>query len=956
MPRVEVLFSDCRDPRAHAAKKLLSRHGLNQEVVFCEAYNIDGLSWEETYLIAADVFADAIVQRVAPSFFINKWRVEVGFQPGITDNSARVAEDAIKEHSGKEVRVASFKVYVCESKDAARLIAKHMGNPLVNAVHVLPPGLMPSDEVKVVKGVKSGGFTYVDVLSADDQRLKQISRERLLALSLDEMKAIKHYYQSKEVQEQRKERGLEPNPTDVELEAIAQTWSEHCKHKIFNAEIEYVNADGEKYTIYSLFNTFIRGATEEMNKDFVLTAFVDNAGVIKFNEEYGIAVKVETHNSPSALEPYGGALTGILGVNRDVLGTGLGAMPIANVDMLCFGMLDAKLLPPGVLHPQMIYDGVIQGIQDGGNKAGIPNINGSITFYHKYNARPLVYCGTIGLLPNKIGERKGYEKEIKPGYLAVMVGGRVGKDGIHGATFSSQQLEEGIPSSVVQIGDPFTQKKMTDFLLEARDLLLYSAITDNGAGGLSSSIGEMGEEAGGCEIWLDKVPLKYPGLDAWEILVSESQERMTLAVPPENYELLEELAKKHDVEISVVGKFTSSGRFDVYYGEQVVCSLDMHFFHHPPKMKLKAVHVKRDVEQEEVEDVDYDQLLEDLLQDPNVRSKERTVRRYDHEVLGATMIKQFMDSLSPTDAGVIKPLYNSWEGVVVSHGLLPRAEHDTYKMAQLSMDEAVRNAVCVGGDVDYMCALDNFCWPDPIESERTPDGKEKLGDLVRCVMGLYDISLDYGVPLISGKDSMKNDYYIEGKKYSIPPTLLVTIVGKISDVRKCVSSEFKSIGSTIYLLGETRNEMGASLAYHYLGKEGIIPSVDGKSAINMYRALRDAIYEGYVESAHDVSDGGMITAVVESSFPLERGAELQLEGLSLSPFVSLFSESPSRIVVSVRHEHTNTFEHLMAKRGVSFARIGRVRGDRKFLVKYEEDVLIERNVEELRRLWGENPL
>ncbi|HID73365.1 TPA: phosphoribosylformylglycinamidine synthase, partial [Candidatus Micrarchaeota archaeon] len=572
----------------------------------------------------------------------------------------------------------------------------------------------------------------------------------------------------------------------------------------------------------------------------------------------------------------------------------------ANIDVLCFGPQDAEDIPDGVLHPRVIYDGVTLGVEHGGNKMGIPTVNGSIVFEKGYTCRPLVYCGTIGIMPSEIEGKRTSEKKISSGTLAVMVGGRIGKDGIHGATFSSQQLEEHTPQSVVQIGDPITQKKVLDFLMEARDQLLYDAVTDNGAGGLSSSIGELAQFSGGCEIYLDKCPLKYAGLDPWEILVSESQERMSLAVPPENLQKMEELAKKHDVELSVVGKFTGIKRFHVKYKDETVAYLEMKFLHDGhPQLKLSASWKKLHFPEPVLSDEAPGKVLKKLLSRPNITVKDDVITRYDHEVKGQSIIKPIMRS--PCDAAVIRPIYDSPEGLAISHGICPRVVQDGYAMAGLSFDEAVRNAIAVGARFGYLACLDNFSWPDPVKSEKTPDGEHKLGQLVRACLGLYDGATSYGVPIISGKDSMKNDYYSKEGKHSIPPTLLITVVGKIDDVSKAMSSDFKKVGDVIYVLGTTRDELGGSEYYKLFGGVGNNPpQLHPDGHVPLYKALSEAIQEGMVRSVHDVSDGGVAVAFSESAIGSSLGADLDL---SLMPNDTeredalLFSESPADVLL-----------------------------------------------------------
>jgi phosphoribosylformylglycinamidine synthase len=922
---------------------------------FIDVYNIgEKLQDPDMEALAVDVFADSITQDYSfrEPLFRDSWRIEIGMLPGVTDNVGRTASEAVMDRLGREMEVFYSRMFsfsgpvdelLCER------IAGMLHNPLVEKFVIYPPGQETVPYLPRVSIVHEPSVARIS-LHLGRERFEAFAREKLLSLSWDEFSAIKSHFKDERVLADRAKVGLDNKITDVELEAIAQTWSEHCKHKIFNAEISY-DEEGERHAINSVFKTFIRGATAQINKPYVVSVFKDNGGIIKFNHEYDIAVKVETHNAPSALDPYGGALTGVLGVQRDVLGTGLGANPIANIDVLCFGPQDAKAdeVPKGVLHPVTIYEGVVRGIEHGGNKMGIPTVNGSITFEKEFICRPLVYCGTIGIMPSVINGRRTAEKVIEPGFLAVMVGGRIGKDGIHGATFSSMQIDSSVPQSVVQIGDPITQKKALDFILEARDRLLYEAITDNGAGGLSSSIGELAQLSGGCEIHLDKAPLKYSGLDPWEILVSESQERMTLAVRPEKVEELLKLARMHGVEASVVGEFTKSGRFHAFFRGQTVAFLDLTFLHEGvPQLKLKASWKKLIYPEPSIGQTDPKDVLRRLLSAPNITTKEEVIRRYDHEVKGLSVIKPLMGG--PSDAAVIRPSYNTEEGLVIAHGICPRYSQDGYVMACLAFDEAVRNAVAAGAKFGYLAALDNFSWPDPVKSQKNQDGEHKLGNLVRACIALYDCATGYNIPFISGKDSMKNDYYSGERKYSILPTLLVTVIGKIGNIHRAVSAEFKKPGDYVYVLGTTHGELGGSEYYKMFGGVGNNPpQLRPDEHVPLYKALSDAMEEGLVASAHDVSDGGLSVAFAESALGFGLGAELDLDKAASSTDredAMLFSESPGRFLVSVSPENVDRFESLM--RGTVCRKAGRVRGDKRFLVRRGEHIIINDSIEDIR--------
>jgi phosphoribosylformylglycinamidine synthase len=928
-----------------------------------------------------ELFTDPIIEvssldrPLAKNF---QWIIEVGFKPGVTDNVGKTSSEAVRDIFGGDAdgcRVFTSRQYAIKGdikkKQAQEIARGLLANELIEKWVVAgvdefkkKGGIALPPPVAGERGKATVGEFDLDV---SDDELIRISSDGILSLTLEEMKAVREYFIADSAAGVRGPLGLGDMPTDVEMEAIAQTWSEHCKHKIFNATIDYFDETGRKKKIGSLFKEYIKQTTQEISKrvPWLVSVFDDNAGVIAFNDDWNLVMKVETHNSPSALDPYGGAITGIVGVNRDPFATGRGARLIFNVDTFCFAPPDySKPLPPRLLHPKRIFREVHRGVRDGANQSGVPDINGSIVFDDRYAGKPLVFCGTGGLMPREILGEPAHVKEIEVGDFIVMTGGRIGKDGIHGATFSSEELRSESPTSAVQIGDPITQKKMHDFLLEARDLGLYRAITDNGAGGLSSSIGEMAQLSGGCRIELDKAPLKYEGLQPWEILLSEAQERMTLAVDASTLDRFMELAERREVEATVLGSFTDSGKFHVLYDGKTVACMDMDFFHDgAPEMKLIAkwkppIHEEPDI----AEPDDYNLALEQILMRLNVCSKESFVRQYDHEVQGMSALKPFVGSENdgPGDAAVLKPLHDSNEGIVVASGICPRySDIDTYHMTACAIDEAVRNAVCVGGRLGYLAGLDNFCWPDPVQSEKTPDGEYKLAQLVRSNMALRDYCLAYDVPCISGKDSMKNDYMIGGVKISVPPTILFSVIGKIDDVRKAVSMDAKRSGHHVYVVGVTKDELGGSEYYAEHGFVGNrVPEVDGATARKTYEAVAEAINRKLIASCHDCSDGGLGVALAEVAFAGGLGIEADLSAVPVKKTLRadsiLFSESQSRFVITVSGAKRKEFEKLMD--GVTLGRIGRVTEEPTLLIRDAQarDIICA-DIFKLKRAW-QSPL
>ncbi len=888
------------------------------------------------------------------------WVLEVGFRPGVTDNEAKTARATILLVLGLDASAdvsvytsAQYLLYAApgaplEEKTVLRIARDLLANELIQRFEYksaaqwrTEPGFTP--RAARVTGQACDTVAVVPLTTMSDDELTAFSRANTLALSLVEMRTIADHYRDPAVRAARKAAGLPPelveNPTDAEVEVVAQTWSEHCKHKIFTAVIDYEDAEtGGRTTVNSLFKTCIQNSTKRIRaakgaRDFCLSVFKDNAGVIRFNERLDVCIKVETHNSPSALDPYGGALTGIVGVNRDPMGTGMGANLLCNTDVFCFASpFWEGELPPRLLHPRRVLEGVREGVEHGGNKSGIPTVNGSIVFDERYLGKPLVYCGTVGTMPITVAGKPSYEKCAKPGDVIVMSGGRIGKDGIHGATFSSEELHEGSPATAVQIGDPITQRKMYDFLMRARDRGLYNAITDNGAGGLSSSVGEMAQDSGGCDLDLSRAPLKYDGLRPWEILISEAQERMTCAVPPEKLDEFLALSREMGVESTALGTYTDSGYFLVRYGSKTVTHLPMEFMHEGlPQMTLSARWEKPRVEASPLPAVaDQAGLLARMLGRLNICSKEYVIRQYDHEVQGRSVVKPLVGVKrdGPADAAVIRPDYQSDEGLVLSHGICPKySDLDTYWMMACAIDEAVRGAVAVGCDPDYMAGTDNFCWCDPVESESTPDGRYKLAQLVRANRALDQFCQGLGVPCVSGKDSMKNDYKGGGVKISIPPTVLFSVMGKMPDVKLAVTSDFKRAGDYVYVLGLTRSELGGGEVADELGlKGGEVPQVELIPARERYRAYFQATQKRLAVACHDCSDGGLGVALAEMCIGGRLGADVDL---ALAPQCGcstalelLYSESASRLLVEVPPENAAAFEALFA--GQCFARIGRV--------------------------------
>jgi phosphoribosylformylglycinamidine synthase len=930
------------DPRSEGLQKDILDLGIKtvSRAHVSSIYLLEGsLTDKQLKSICKDLLTDPIVEeyfypeRPAPE---GAHLIEVAYNPGVMDP----VEDSVKKgirdlgiDTIKAVRTA--KKYLFWGKLTDETLQSICDKLLVNGVvqHIVAK--------KEAVALPSASYKFklenIDIAAMDDAALIALSKGRFW-LNLEEMKIIQDYF-----------RRLGRKPTDVELETMAQTWSEHCIHKTFKSKIKL----GRK-TINNLMKSTVMKVTRELNKPWCLSVFKDNAGVIDFDGRYAVCFKVETHNHPSAVEPYGGAATGIGGVIRDPLGTGLGAFPILNTDIFCFGPPDLPHadLPKGVLHPRRIFKGVRAGVADYGNRMGIPTSNGAILFDERYVGNPLVYCGTVGIMPIDMSQ-KGHQK---PGDLVLLVGGKTGRDGIHGVTFASGELDkesETLSSSSVQIGNAIMEKKALDAIMKARDEGLYVRITDVGGGGLSSAVGEMGEETG-VRVDLEKVPLKYAGLSYTEIWVSESQERMILAVPPDKIERMLALCHNEDAEATVIGEFTDSKRLQLYYHNNLVCDLDMAFLHGGlPQLEREADwQAPKYPEPDFKQPADLTPDLKKILGAWNVCSKEWVIRQYDHEVQGTSVLKPLVGVANdgPGDAAIIRPLADSTRGLIVSNGINPKyGDIDTYWMAASAIDEALRQVIAVGGSLKEVALLDNFCWGNPEKPDR-------LGTLVRAAQACYDTALAYGAPFVSGKDSLYNEYETGKESICIPPTLLVSAMAVMDDVNKAVSMDCKKAGNLIYIIGKTYKEMGGSHYYAVRGYVGnSVPKVYPERGRELMDALSNATAKGLVQACHDLSEGGMGAAAAEMAFAGGLGMTISLKNMPLGETIDrddfiLFSESNTRFLAEVAREDKAAFEKMMA--GADCAQIGQVTGDRMLKVNGRNGkVLVSADTGELKEAW-----
>jgi phosphoribosylformylglycinamidine synthase len=903
----------------------------------------------------------------------------VGYRPGVRDSEGATALEAIAAFLGRslppEAAVYTSRLFLfsgrrVNQKQLTRIARELLANDLIQEFRVYSADRWnPGEGVGLIlPRVELAHQPTVSVFELDSlDTLRELSRLRHLALREADLPIIRAYFSRPEVLARRAAAGLGP-PTDVELEYLAQARSDHCNHNTFRGRFHYLDlASGERQTLDNPFKTCIEAPTREIarEKPWVVSVLWDNAGVGQFDEEFSYVIKGETHNSPSNLEAYGGSLTGIVGVYRDPLGTGKGAKLIGGIYGFCVGPrdYDGPLQPR--LHPRRLLDGVIEGVKDGGNKSGVPTLTGGLYFDASYLGKCLVFVGALGLLPREINGEPGAEKKASPGDLIITCGGRVGRDGIHGVTASSEVASSGTPAGHVQIGDPYTQKKMHDFLLEARDLGLITFITDCGGGGLSSAVGESARVAGGVEVWLDKIPLKYAGLDPWEIWISESQERMVVAIRPENQARFLALAAKHAVEATAIGRYTASGILQVSHQGRTCAAIDLSFLEEdfppwefdaewlPPERRLSEP-VLGELE-------DHQAALLALLDRPNICAREWITRQYDHEVQGASVLKPLVGKNLPVpgDAVLVRPRLDSDRGLALSLALNPAySPIDTYHMVAVTIDEAVRRLLAVGAPLDHIGGVDNFCWPNvEYHPENNPDGRYKAAQLVRACWALRDLCREYKIPLLSGKDSMYVDGLLPGAfgemhRVSGLPTLFFTAVSVLPDLRRALTLDWKSPGDRIYLLGETRPELGGSEFYEMLGYVGLsIPEVRVPEFLPYYRLLEQAVREELLASCHGLYRGGLGVHLALASLAGGLGMEVDLSRVApASPaYAALYAESAGRFLISVAPEHQGRVERLFEGQPLSF--LGEVRQDNTCKITRGGRTLMKTSLDKLQAAW-----
>lgn len=935
--------------------------------------------------IRAEIFTNPVTQissfeTLALPF---DWTIWVGYRPGVRDNPGATAVEAVEDllglHLAEDEAIYTSKRYCIEgaglvAADMEKVAGELLANDIIQQWKIIAAqNWDPQSGIGfVIPRVQLDHVPTVRTIPIDsDEVLRKISAERNLALNPNDIPTIRAYFLDQRVRADRARVGL-AEPTDVELEYISQARSDHCNHNTFQGLFHYRDLSaGSSETVDNLFKTCIEAPTLALKKKkpWVVSVLWDNAGAGRFDDKNYYVITGETHNSPSNMEAYGGAITGIVGVYRDPLGTGKGSRLVMGSYGYCVGPRDynGELKPR--LHPRRLLDGVIEGVRDGGNKSGIPTTFGQVVFDPGYLGKCLVFVTAVGVMPAFINGEPAEQKRTTAGELVIMCGGRVGKDGIHGVTAASETFSQSTPAGHVQIGDPYTQKKMHDFLLEARDCGLIRFITDNGGGGLSSSVGESARYSNGCEIALEKVPLKYAGLDQWEIWVSESQERMTVAIRPEDLDQFMQLSQKHAVESTVIGQYTDSGKLHITYAGKTCARIDLGLLKSGfPQWEFEAEWIAPE-QRGLVEPVirapgDYETLILDLLARPNICSTEWITRQYDHEVQGSSVIKPLVGAGRDvnSDACVIRPVLDSSKGLAFAQALLPAySAIDAFHMTCCSIDAAVRRLVAVGADLDHIGGVDNFCWPNiqyhPVDN---PDGKFKAAQLVRACWALRDMCRAYEIPLLSGKDSMYVDGFLPGRygemhKVSAPETLQFSAISVVDDITRCVSMDSKFPGDLVYILGATRDELGGSEYYSHLGEIGLnVPQVRADAFLSTYRALSQAITRRLVASAHGIYRGGLGVHLAMVAMGGNLGMRIELKRVPAGDLdrddAVLFSESAGRFILTIDPQKREIFESLFEN--LSCACIGTVTEKPRFEIEgLDQKTIISVSVDRLKAAW-----
>lgn len=932
---VRVAAKNDTDPRGQSLlAEIKSTFNINsiKNIRSAKVFRLEGISAKDLQKLIGIVLAEAINQK----FSINKpifkkfcQKAEIAYKTGVMNPEAASIIKSASDIGVKLIAADSSFEYAFFGKLSNAQLKQITKRLLVNAtvqreVTKSPTTLMISQKSPKAKTVR--------LRSLSDEELINLSKNRLF-LNLEEMKIIQDYF----IKENR-------DPTDCEIEVLAQTWSEHCTHKTFKANL---TIDGKvKKPLFERIKS-----TAKNNQKIIVSAFDDNSGVIDFYDGWAISGKGETHNSPSAIEPYGGAMTGSGGVFRDIAATGQGAKVIASTDIFCFAPtnLATSKIPPGCLEPTYLIRKVVEGVRDYGNRVGIPTNNGSIHFHEDFCAKPTVAVGAYGLMPKKYAKKQN----PKIGDIIITIGGATGRDGIHGATFSSGEMssETGeVLGSSVQIGNAIEEKRIIDAVIALRNHNLIRAITDCGAGGYSSAIGEMAESTGAM-VFLENVPLKYSGLAPWEIFLSESQERLVLAIAPKNLKKVQSICKLYNVPISGIGKFDGSKRLIVNYKSQKVCDMPMKFIHEglPQRKMIGSSDSASSKTPEKLPKLpkNLTSIWKKILSHGNVASKEPIIRMYDHNVQGTSALHPFggVNLNAPTDAVVLRPILDKKYGFITAHGLNPILNRiNPYWGSVWAIAEAVSNYVSVGGDLKNAALIDNFIWPFP--------DSESLASLDNSVDACIDMAKILKMPFVSGKDSLSSTYrYPNGSVLKIPPVLLISVFGKIPDVEKTASSDFKHNNSTIVLVGKSDfKNLAGSIYFEVTNSTSVnLPKVEIKTLPKVLQSITRGIQAQQILACHDISEGGMATTIFEMCLGGNLGADINLSKLTKVSRIDhvLFSETAGTFVVEVQNQ--SVARKLF--KSVPYSIIGRTKKEKIINIENGKSNMVSSSIENLKKVW-----
>ncbi|MEX0616572.1 MAG: phosphoribosylformylglycinamidine synthase subunit PurL [Candidatus Woykebacteria bacterium] len=885
-------------------------------------------------LLHSSFTQEVFINTIPKSLTKGALKVEVVSDLGVIDPREASFKKAARDLGvKKEIKVRFGRLYSITGRLNANDLALIKRRLLIK--NAIEHEVTKSERIFVKTPKYKFKLTTVPISKANEQELLKISESGRLSLNISEMKEIQNYF-----------KGLGRGPTDIELETIAQTWSEHCSHKTLKGNFLHNGT-----LINNLLKTAIIEPSLALRKPYVVSAFEDNAGGVKIGNRV-ICVKVETHNHPSALEPVGGAETGTGGVIRDIIGFGKGAKPVSSIVCFCVGPQDLSYdkLPQGVLHPKAILSGIVEGTKSYGNQMGIPTdfFQDSLLVHKNYVGNPLVYCGAVG--ETDLDSAK--KLEPRKGDLVVLLGGFTGRDGVHGANFSSESLKgksETTSLGAVQIGDAIMEKKTQDAILEIKDKRLSPWITDCGGGGLSSAIGETGKNIG-VLVNLDKVPKKYEGLSYSEIWISESQERMIVVCSEDNKGEILEICRKFDVPATVIGEFTGKSSLELYYGRKKVADIGMKFLHDGcPVVSGRTFWKEKKRNRKKASAVNFGEAIKKLLSDPDLTSKALIAHQYDSTVQGGTIIGPFTDEeeLTHEDVTIRKLSEGQNLGFALTITANPNLTSTNPRyMSHWIITHSLAKLAVSGADFTKSALLDNFSWGSPKEVK-------VMGELVESLLGCKDAVEGFKVPFISGKDSLNNQFKGDKGEVTIPGTLLITALAPMLNIKKVVDQGFQNKDDAVLLLGELQKDMGGSCFGRLYNLQGEIPKINFEKTRALLVQLSFAIRKGLIESGVAIGKGGLALALAKACVSSGLAAEINLDSLNkkfdLKNHEILFSESAGAVVVTVKRKLLPLVKEMFLN---DYLEIGIV-AENRLKIRNSSKTILDETVESLSKVYKE---